>query len=136
MCYKNYNIKSRNNINKVVVYYLEEIMENMYYVPVTKYMNDSRDKIKIIIDELASSYIYESNLMSFLNDNIELLDYKEQENIMTLNFNNAIFDSSNKIIEEVKYALAYSVFDNYDVTQILLQVNGNNIETIGINDLP
>ena len=130
---KKYDIKSRENINKVVVYYLEDINDNKYYVPVTKYLNDSRDKVKIIVDELTSSYIYEPNLMSFLNSNAELIDYKEQENIMTLNFNNAIFDSNSKVEEEVKYTLAYSVFDNYDVNQVLIQVDGKNIETIGTN---
>ena len=132
---KKYDIKSRENINKVVVYYLEDINDNKYYVPVTKYLNDSRDKVKIIVDELTSSYIYEPNLMSFLNSNAELIDYKEQENIMTLNFNNAIFDSNSKVEEEVKYTLAYSVFDNYDVNQVLIQVDGKNIETIGTNDI-
>ena len=132
---KKYDIKSRENINKVVVYYLEDINDNKYYVPVTKYLNDSRDKVKIIVDELTSSYIYEPNLMSFLNSNAELIEYKEQENIMTLNFNNAIFDSNSKVEEEVKYTLAYSIFDNYDVNQVLIQVDGKNIETIGTNDV-
>ncbi len=54
---------------------------------------------------------------------------------MTLNFNNAIFDSNSKVEEEVKYTLAYSIFDNYDVNQVLIQVDGKNIETIGTNDV-
>ena len=132
---KKYHIKSRNNINKVVVYYMEEIDDNKYYVTVTKYVHDEDDKIEIIIDELTSSYIYEPNLMSFLNSNTKLLDYKEQENVMTLNFNNAIFDSDNKILEEVTYTLAYSIFDNYDVNQVLIQVDGKNIEDVSLKDL-
>ena len=132
---KKYHIKSRNNINKVVIYYMEEIDGNKYYVPVTKYVNDEDDKIEIIVDELTTSYIYEPNLMSFLNSNTELLNYKEQENIMTLNFNNAIFDEDNKILEEVTYTLAYSIFDNYDVNQVLIQVDGKNIEDVSLNDL-
>lgn len=132
---KRYHIQSRNNINKVVVYYMEEIDGSKYYVPVTKYVNNEDDKIEIIIDELTSSYIYEPNLMSFLNSNTKLIDYKEQENVMTLNFNNAIFDSDNKILEEVTYTLAYSIFDNYDVAQVIIQVDGKNIENISLNDL-
>ncbi len=133
---KKYDIKSRDKINKVVIYYLEEIDDNNYYVPVTKYLNDDRDKIKIIIDELTTSYIYEPNLMSFLNSNTKLLDHEEKENVMSLNFNNALFDGNDKIVEEVKYTLAYSIFDNYDVEQVLLQVDGKNIETISKKDLP
>lgn len=133
---KKYNIKSRNNINKVVVYYLEEIDNSKYYVPVTKFLNDDRDKIKIIVDELTTSYIYEPNLMSFFNSNTKLLNHEEQENVMIINFNNAIFDTDNKVIEEVKYTLAYSVFDNYDVNQVLIQVDGKNIDSIGKKELP
>lgn len=132
---KKYHIKSRSNINKVVVYYMEEIDGSKYYVPVTKYVNDEDDKIEIIIDELTTSYIYEPNLMSFLNSNAKLLDYKEQENAMILNFNNAIFDEDNKILEEVTYTLAYSIFDNYDVNQVLIQVDGKNIEDVSLKDL-
>lgn len=133
---KKYDIKSRDKINKVVIYYLEEIDDNNYYVPVTKYLNDDRDKIKIIIDELTTSYIYEPNLMSFLNSNTKLLDHEEKENVMSINFNNALFDGNDKIVEEVKYTLAYSIFDNYDVEQVLLQVDGKNIETVSKKDLP
>lgn len=133
---KTYNITSRNDINKVVVYYLEALEGNNYYVPVTKYLNNNDDKVKIIVDELTSSYIYEPNLMSFLNSNAKLLDYKEQENVMLLNFNNAIFDHDNKILEEVSYTLAYSVFANYDVEAVLIQVDGKNIETLDKKDLP
>lgn len=127
---KTYNITSRNNINKVVIYYLENLDGNHYYVPVTKYLNNNEDKIKIIVEELTTSYIYESNLMSFLNSNAKLIDYKEQENRMLMNFNNAIFDKDNKLLEEVSYTLAYSVFDNYDVSEVLIQVNGNDVKKI------
>lgn len=132
---KSYDIKSRKDINKVVIYYLEQLDGVNYYVPVTKYLNDNDEKIKIIINELTASYIYEPNLMSFLNSNTKLLDYKEQENVMTINFNNAIFDGDNKILEEVTYTLAYSVFANYDVAQVMINVDGKNIETVGLDDL-
>ena len=127
---KEYNLTSRNDISKVVVYYLSEIDDNLYYVPVTKYVNDNRDKIKIIIDELATSYIYESNLMSFLHSNVQLLDYYERENVLFLNFNDYLFDSDDKILEEVLYSIAYSVFDNYDVSMVMFEVNNQYVNQI------
>lgn len=131
---KNFSITSYNNINKVVIYYLENIDNNLYYVPVTKYVNDERDKIKIIVEELASSYIYESNLMSFLNSNVRLLDYKEDNEIMYLNFNDYLFDGNDKILEEVLYSLAYSVFDNYNVSMVSFMVNGQRINYVDRED--
>ena len=130
---KNYDITSFNNINKVVIYYLENINDNLYYVPVTKYVNDDREKINIIIEELASSYIYESNLMSFLNSNVSLLEYEEKENIMSLNFNDYLFDGNDKVLEEVLYSIAYSVFDNYDVSMVSFEVNGEIVNHIDKN---
>lgn len=118
-----YNLTSRDDISKVVIYYLSRINDEMYYVPVTKYLNDSRDKIKIIIDELSTSYIYEPNLMSFLHSQVELLDYYEQENVLFLNFNKFLFDSDDKVLEEVLYSISYSVFDNYDVSMVMFEVN-------------
>ena len=131
---KNFSITSYNNINKVVIYYLENIDNNLYYVPVTKYVNDERDKIKIIVEELASSYIYESNLISFLNSNVRLLDYKEDNDIMYLNFNDYLFDGNDKILEEVLYSLAYSVFDNYNVSMVSFMVNGQRINYVDRED--
>ena len=127
---KEYSLTSRNDISKVVIYYLSEIDDEYYYVPVTKYVNDNRDKIKIIVDELASSYIYESNLMSFLHSNVALLDYYEQENVLFLNFNDYLFDSDDKVLEEVLYSIAYSVFDNYDVSMVMFEVNDKYVEQI------
>ena len=125
-----YNLTSRNDISKVVIYYLSSIDDDLYYVPITKYLNDSRDKIKIIIDELSNSFIYESNLMSFLHSNVELLDYYEQENVLFLNFNQYLFDSNDKVLEEVLYSISYSVFDNYDVSMVMFEVNDNYVSQV------
>ncbi len=131
---KVYDIDNRNDINKVVVYYLNRISNNNYYVPVTKYVNDSRDKIKIIIDNLSTNYLYDTNLMSFLNQNAKLVNYALEDDVMILNFNEHLFNNDN-ILEEVRYSISYSVFDNYDVDTVLLEVNGKEIERISKNNV-
>ena len=131
---KSFNITSLNDINKVVIYYLENINDNLYYVPVTKYVNDDREKVNIIVEELATSYIYESNLMSFLNSIVSLLGYEEKNDIMFLNFNDYLFDGNDKVLEEVLYSIAYSVFDNYDVSMVSFLVNGEIISHIDKNN--
>ena len=126
---KVYDIDNRNGIQKVTLYYIDQIDNENYYVPVTRYMNDDREKINIIIDSLASDYIYESNLMSFLNQDTELIDYQIEDELMLLNFNHSIF-SQDKVLEEVSYSIAYSVFDNYDVNTVLLEVEGIEVGKI------
>lgn len=121
---KRFELKNLNDVSKVVIYYIDNIDDKDYYVPITKYVNDERDKIKIIIDELSSNYVYESNLISLLDKNIELLDYEIKNDVMTLNFNNSIFMANDDVLEEVVYSISYSVFANYDVNEVVFKVNG------------
>ena len=62
---KEYDLTTYNDVNQVTIYYVNKYNEQTYYIPVTKYLNDDREKIKIIIEELASSSSYSSNLMSY-----------------------------------------------------------------------
>ena len=128
-----YSYTTLDDIIKVVIYYGEEISDEIYYVPVTKYLNnnDNKDKINIIVEELTTSYIYENNLRSILNENVELID-KEivDEDLLILNFNNALFDNNNTIKEEVLYTLSYSVFANYPVNTINFKVDGKDVDIV------
>lgn len=125
---KKYDITGFKDIQKVVIYYVTKIEDNNYYVPITNYVNDDKDKIKIIIESLATNYIYEPNLISFLNNKTELINYEIKDDIMTLNFNNSIFINNSKILEEVIYTLGYSIFDSYDVDKVIFNVENNLIK--------
>ncbi len=124
---KRSNIRNLDNVSKVVVYYLDKSEDNNYYVPITEYVNDDRDKIKIIIDELSSNYVYESNLVSMLDKNIKLLNYEIKNDSMILDFNNSIFMGHDKVLEEVIYSISYSVYANYDVSEVIFNVDGREI---------
>ena len=121
---KVFDIDNLNGIQKVTLYYLDKISNQNYYVPVTKYLNDDREKNNIIIDNLSSNYIYESSLVSLLNQNTELINYEIEDEIMTLNFNNSIF-THDKILEEVTYTIKESVCSTYLVKSVILEVEGN-----------
>lgn len=126
---KRIELKKFDDITKVVIFYIDNIDDKNYYVPVTKYINDERDKIKIIIDELSSNYIYESNLITLLDKNIKLIDYSINNELMTLNFNNSIFLGLDNIVEEVVYSISYSVFSSYEeVETLVFKVNNEKIE--------
>lgn len=126
---KTYDVTNYKDASSVTVYYVSKSNNGYYYVPVTKITNDNRDKIKIIIDELTCSHIYETNLMSFLNYNTKLLNYELTDDVLTLNFNNFLFDDENSksILEEVIYSISLSVRDNYDVKEVIFTVDGKEI---------
>jgi hypothetical protein len=132
---KKYDIKGRKNIKKVVMYYIDEISNEKYFVPITKYVDDTREKINIIIEDLSSSYIYEPNLVSYLNQNTELINYELDSDTMLLNFNTSIFMEDKEILEEVVYSISYSVFDNYDVEEVVFRVNNEEILKKTLKDI-
>ena len=127
---KVYNLTGTNNIDSYTVFYVNEFNDNYYYVPVTKYINnDKLDKIKIIIEELTSNPVYESNLMSFLNVNTKLLDYEIKDDVIKLNFNNLILSDimGNSILEEVIYTISLSVSNELDVKEVIFMVENEEI---------
>ena len=126
---KEYNINSIKDINQVTIYYVNKNNDNYYYVPVTKYLNDDRDKIKIVIDELSGNSIYNTNLMSFLNSNAELISSEKKDDLMHLNFNEYIFSDieEKNILEEVIYTISLSVCDNYEVKGVVFNVENEEI---------
>ena len=132
---KKYCLTNLDNITKVVIFYKETIDNDLFYVPVTKYINNDKEKIDIIIEELTTSYIYENNLQSLLNENLVLSDKELIDEVFILDFNEYLFDTDSKLKEEVLYTLSYSVFANYDVNVINFKVNGESVSNIKRSDL-
>ena len=63
---KKYDLITTNNIDSYTTYYVSNYNDNKYYVPVTKYINNNnKDKIKVIINELATSPIYVMSTTSY-----------------------------------------------------------------------
>ena len=126
---KKYDVTNYKDVNKTTVYYVSKANNDFYYVPITRVNNDKRDKIKIIIDELTSSHIYETNLMSFLNYNANLMIYSFDDDKLLLNFNDYLFDDANEksILEEVVYSICLSIRDNYDINEVIFLVDGKEI---------
>ena len=129
---KVYDITSLKDLTKTTIYYIGEFNDLIYYVPVTKIENDNgNNKIEIIIDELKSSPIYETNLMSYLASSVKLESYEELENQVILSFNNEIFDDfkEQNILEEVKYSISLSIEDTLNVKEVIFKVDNKVIET-------
>jgi len=122
---KNIMYTNRNEINKVVIYYLDK--EDNYYVPVTNYLNDNREKIEIIVDSLKET---KKDLISYISNNTKLLNYKEDNNLFILNFSKELLNKNNIVEEKILNTISYSVFDNYDVNMIMFQVEGETYKYI------
>ena len=129
---KKYELTSLNDIDSYTGYYVSSYNDNYYYVPITKYINNTmkEDKIKVIIDELANSPISkDGNLVSYLNVDTVLNSYEIDNDKIKLNFNDTILinSGSDKILEEVIYTISLSVNDMYGVKEVSFYVGDNDI---------
>lgn len=119
-----YLYHERKDIKKVVIYYLDNINNDFYFVPVTKYLSDKRDKIEIIVDELKNN----KELVSVMNSKVELIEYSLDANSMFLNFNKELLDSNEDITNKILDEVAYSVFESYDINTVMFEVNGKRLD--------
>ena len=135
---KEYELTNLNDIDSYTIYYVMNYNDEVYYTPITKYItNQGQDKVKIIIDELATNLTYESNLMSYLDSNIKLLDYEIVDKTIKLDFNEAILSNitSSKILEEVKYTIGLSLCDELEIEKVIFLVNNKEISTFSLKSI-
>lgn len=132
---KVYDITNIKDLTKTTIYYVGKEEDLVYYIPITKIDNNNSNKIEIIIEELKSSPIYETNLISYLASSVELLNYETLENQIILSFNNSIFDDfkEKNIQEEVKYSIALSLKDSLNIDDVVFKVNDEIITTLADN---
>lgn len=133
---KKYDLDSLNNITKTTVYFNKSYNDVEYLVPITKVMNTTSQKIDIIIEELKSIVNAQYNLNSYIPNNLEVVSHEVNDDKMNLIFNEFILDKEKLVVlEEVKYAIAQSIFDNYNVKEVVFSTKDkNNIATITKNN--
>lgn len=129
---KVYNVSNIKNTSQVTTYYLSKNNNNYYYVPITTVSNDTSEKVEIIIEQLKSKPFTKTNLIGFLHANAELKDYEILNNSINLSFNNYLLDDFQQetILEEVKYAIAYSISDTYGIDNVSYIINDKKIDEL------
>ena len=122
---KSYSLSSNMDIKKINLYYYTRNNDNYYLIPVTKYVNDNREKLEIIVEEL-SSFLYQDNLISMLSDSVELVSYDIKDNVISLDFTDSL-DSLYNVNDTVIKPLLCSLFSNYTVDRVKISVDGVKI---------
>lgn len=117
----NYSVDKINGITQTTVYFLSKYNDYYYYVPITYVNNKTDDKIKIIIEQMASKSIYQTSLISYLKD-IKKMNYEIQNDSIILNLSSINF-SSKSMIEEVLYTFNLSIKDNYNIKEVIYYID-------------
>lgn len=125
---KQYILKNRKDVNKINLYYYNKINNIEYLTPVTKYINDKRKKIEIILDELINNI--PDNLISYMDDKVKLKEYKEENDLIILKFNENFIGENKDLNKKIINQISLTIFENYDVNTLLFQENDAKIEYI------
>jgi len=122
---KIYNFNDFKNTAKTTVYYMSKYNDNLYYIPITKITNNDVEPVEVIVNELQSTPIYETNLISYLNASYELKDYEVLEDSITLSFDNNLLANlhDKEISEKVRYTLSLSIRDTYNIENIVINLD-------------
>lgn len=126
---RSYGINKVFNINNIVgttkttIFYLSKQDDYYYYIPITLVNNDQDDKIKIIIEEMASKSVYNTNLISYIKD-IKKAAYEIKNDYIVLNLNSNNF-SSKELIEETIYTFNLSIKENYNINKVVYYIDDN-----------
>lgn len=121
-----YNITSFKGTNNTTIYYLSKYKDYYYYVPVSVVNNDKKDKIEIIVEEFTSKTVYQTNLISYLND-AKQMSYEVTDDYILFNFSKSLYNdlNSNNLLESVVYAINLTIKDNYDIKKVIYKVDNN-----------
>jgi len=111
---KTYEVISTKDISKVVMTYYGNYNDIYYEVPVTKYVNDKREKLEIVFSELMGPSL-DNNLISPI-ENIKLENYKIDSNEVMINLNKGVNNSEVDLIVKC-------IFNNYDVEKVKVLIN-------------
>lgn len=111
---KEFNLTSTKDITDVTIYYINQINENYYYVPVTKYLNDKRDKVSIIIEELSIGLNPNRKLISYLNEDVKLVSSNIEGDTISLELK----DLREEVKEKSDEMVTLSLCDNYSIEKV------------------
>ena len=122
---KIYNLDSIKDTSKTTIYYLSKYNDYYYYVPVTKISNENLEKAEIIINDLKTTPIYHTNLISYLAASTNLTNYEILENSISLSFDNHLLAGidDEDMLEEVKYAISLSIRDSYGIDEVIFNIS-------------
>ena len=109
---KEYELTNTSDINKVMINYYAD---DSSIIPITKYVNDDREKLEIVFDNLLS--VNNNNLISLL-ENLKINNYKIENDIIYIDIDT---DITKKELE----LIAKSLYDNYKNKKLIISINGN-----------
>lgn len=111
------------------VYFISVKEDDEYYVPVTRRIDGDENEAEAVVDALLSGPSPETDLISALRQNVELVDEPELEDgVLTVNFNEALLaeNDGEALAEEAMAMLTLSLTGIEGVEEVDYHVEGES----------
>ncbi|MFA9558646.1 GerMN domain-containing protein [Evansella sp. AB-rgal1] len=118
-----------SNTKSVIVYFLNEVDNQTYYVPVTRRVPQQDDVYQAVVGELLKGPNMMSPLLSDFDRHVELLDQPVLSNgTLTLNFSEQLLNKmeGEAVSNDVINMLVLSLTEQQEVQSVSLQVDSND----------
>ena len=117
---KIHDITSIKGSTSTTIYYLSKYKDYYYYVPVTVINNEKKEKIEVIITELTSKTMYQTNLISYLTDSKQI-SYEVTDEYMLIKLSEELYADLNNsnLMESVVYSMNLSIKENYNIKTVM-----------------
>ena len=115
------NIKVEYQTKLSNIYLLDE---NNYLLEVSIMVHDSiLENIPIVINSLKANSKHYSGLKGIIPNNTEILDYKLDDGILTINFNKELLNINKDFEEKVVESLVYSLLNFKEIKGVKIAIN-------------
>ena len=125
---KEFDLTNTKSITDVTVYYINQINDNYYYVPVTKYLNDDRERLDIIIDELSVGFNPNKKLKSYLSEDVSVISKEISDGKIVLDFKENDYNSG--VSQNIDKTVVLSICETYKVNSVDLNNNEKDCKNV------
>ena len=119
------NIKVEYQTNLTSIYLLND---DNYLLKVNMMVSDNlMDSIPMVINSLKEENKHFSGLKGTIPNNVEIKNISIKDNILLIDFNNALLNVNTELEEKVIESIVYSLLSFKEIKGIKITINGNNL---------
>ncbi|MGB7998994.1 MAG: GerMN domain-containing protein [Anaerobacillus sp.] len=121
------NVVDVSNSEDITVYFMAQSDDYSYYVPVTKRMEGVSNDVKGVLKGMMEGPPVNSGLFTQLSKDVKLLNAKEEDGLLTLDFNEAILNGSEEQVlqQDLLNSLVLSLTEQPEVEKVAITVDGH-----------
>lgn len=104
-----------------------------YFVPITRLIDQTNDKVWTAMEQLISGPRSASNLLSAIPSEVQILDIQQSDDLISLYISDSIFDANDRAHTDSLHAMILSLTENTGADKVKIMVD-SHVEVISMDD--